>query len=331
MISRVSVPHLHSVPRKTDPLISIVVPCYNEEAAIAPFMAEADRVLGGHRVEFIFVNDGSRDGTLPALVALSERDARVRVVGLSRNFGKEAALSAGIDHARGDAVIPMDADLQDPFDAVPLLLAKWREGYDIVNAHRLDRDSDTLAKRQTAKWFYKIFNRIADNPIPENVGDFRLMDARVVATLRRLPERSRFMKGLFAWVGYSTAEVGYVRPPRENGTAKFNFWRLWLLAQEGLFNFSTAPLRVWGYLGFLAAALAFLFALVIVGKTVLFGRDIPGYASLVTIVLFLGGVQLLTLGIIGEYLSRVFAEVKGRPIYVVDRIYGRSADADDAR
>ncbi len=331
MSARVSVSPARTVPHKADPLISIVVPCYNEEAAIAPFMSEADRVLGSHRVEFIFVNDGSRDGTLAALVALSEHDTRVRVVDLSRNFGKEAALSAGIDHARGDAVIPMDADLQDPFDAIPLLLAKWREGYDVVNAHRQDRGSDTLAKRQTAKWFYRVFNSIADTPIPENVGHFRLMDARVVETLRRLPERSRFMPGLFAWVGYSTAEIDFVRPPRRSGAPKFNFWRLWLLAQEGLFNFSTAPLHVWGYLGFFTAVTAFLLALVIVGKTVLFGSDIPGYASFVTIVLFLGGVQLLTLGIIGEYLSRVFAEVKGRPIYIVDRIYERSADADDAR
>ena len=330
MSLRAGYPPAQPVPRKAEPLISLVVPCYNEEAAVGAFMEEADRILGGHRLEFVFINDGSRDGTLALLLAAARRDARVRVIDLSRNFGKEAALTAGLDHTRGDVVIPMDADLQDPFEIVPILIAKWRQGYDVVNAYREHRNSDTIAKRQTAKWFYKVFNGMADNPIPENVGDFRLMDARVVETLRGLPERSRFMKGLFAWVGYSTAEVAYVRPPRTNGTGKFNFWRLWLLALEGLFNFSTAPLRVWGYLGFAVAAIAFLFAIVIIGKTVIFGRDMPGYASLLTIVLFLGGVQLLTLGIIGEYLSRVFAEVKGRPIYIVDRIYERNADADDA-
>jgi polyisoprenyl-phosphate glycosyltransferase len=318
-------------PRIADPLISIVVPCYNEEAAIGPFMEEADRILSGHLLEFVFVNDGSRDATLAALVALAMRDPRVRAVNLSRNFGKEAALTAGLDHARGDIVIPMDADLQDPFEVIPLMVAKWRQGYDVVNAYREHRDSDTVAKRQTAKWFYRVFNSMADRPIPENVGDFRLLDARVVETLRNLPDHSRFMKGLFAWVGFSTAEVAYVRPNRKNGHSKFNFWRLWLLALEGLFNFSTAPLRVWGYVGLAVASTAFLFAITIITKTLIFGRDIPGYASLVTIILFLGGAQLLTLGIIGEYLSRIFAEVKNRPIYIVDRIYEKNTDAAPVR
>lgn len=318
-------------PRKADPLISLVVPCYNEEGSLGMFMQEADHVLAGHRLEFVFVNDGSRDNTLAVLMALAQHDPRVRVINFSRNFGKEAALTAGLDHTRGDAVIPMDADGQDPFETVPLFLAKWREGYDVVNGYREDRASDTFAKRQTAKWFYKIFNLIADNRIPENVGDFRLMDARVVATLRMLPERSRFMKGLFAWVGYRTAEVGYTRPPRAAGEGKFNFWGLWRLALEGVFNFSTAPLRVWGYAGLVTAFVAFVYAVIIVAKTLIFGRDFPGYASTVTIVLFLGGLQLLTLGIIGEYLSRVFAEVKGRPIYIIDRIYEGGGDANDAR
>lgn len=327
IISPVS-PTASAIPRPADPLISLVVPCYNEEAAIGLFMDEANRVLAGHRVEFVFVNDGSRDNTLAVLMALARSDVRVRVVNFTRNFGKEAALTAGLDHTRGDVVIPMDADLQDPFETVLLFLEKWREGYDVVNGYREDRASDTLAKRQTAKWFYSVFNTIADNPIPENVGDFRLLDARVVATLRILPERSRFMKGLFAWVGYSTAQVAYVRPPRKAGEAKFNFLGLWRLALEGIFNFSTAPLRVWGYLGLATASIAFFYSVIIVGKTLIFGRDVPGYASLITIILFFGGLQLLTLGIIGEYLSRVFAEVKGRPVYVIDRIYEGSQDAD---
>jgi glycosyltransferase involved in cell wall biosynthesis len=292
-------------------------------------MLEADRVLSDQHLEFVFVNDGSHDGTLAKLVARAERDSRVRVINLSRNFGKEAALTAGLDHTRGDVIIPMDADLQDPFEIVPLFLEKWREGYDVVNGFRKTRDSDKLAKRQTARWFYKIFNRVADNRIPENVGDFRLMDAHVVETLRKLPERSRFMKGLFAWVGFTTVEIPYTRPARQAGKTTFNFCRLWSLALEGVFNFSSAPLRVWGYVGFITAATAFMYAMVIVSKTVIFGRDVPGYASLITIILFLGGVQLLILGIIGEYLSRVFAEVKRRPIYIIDRIYEEKRDAGD--
>ena len=314
--------------RPADPLISLVVPCYNEEAAIRLFMDEANRVLAGHRLEFVFVNDGSRDNTLAVLMALARSDVRVRVINFTRNFGKEAALTAGLDHTNGDVIIPMDADLQDPFETVLLFLKKWREGYDVVNGFREDRASDTITKRQTAKWFYSVFNAMADNAIPENVGDFRLLDARVVATLRTLPERSRFMKGLFSWVGYPTAQVAYVRPPRKAGEAKFNFWGLWRLALEGIFNFSTAPLRVWGYVGLATASLAFFYAVIIVTKTLIFGRDVPGYASLITIMLFLGGLQLLTLGIIGEYLSRVFAEVKGRPVYIIDRIYEGSQDAD---
>jgi glycosyltransferase involved in cell wall biosynthesis len=317
-----------ATPRPANPLISLVVPCYNEEATIRFFMDEANRVMAGHRLEFVFVNGGSRDNTLAVLTALAGRDPRVRVVNFTRNFGKEAALTAGLDHTRGDVVIPMDADLQDPFETVLLFLEKWREGYDVVNGFREDRASDTLVKRQTAKWFYSVFNAVADNAIPENVGDFRLLDARVVETLRALPERSRFMKGLFAWVGYTTAQVAYVRPPRKAGEAKFNFWGLWRLALEGIFNFSSAPLRVWGYLGLATASFAFFYAVIIVSKTLIFGRDVPGYASLITIMLFLGGLQLLTLGIIGEYLSRVFAEVKGRPVYVIDRIYEGTPDAD---
>lgn len=321
-----AVPPGPPVTRKPDPLISLVVPCYNEEAALDLFMREADRVLVGFKLEFVFVNDGSRDGTLAKLIALAQHDNRVRAINLSRNFGKEAALTAGLDHTRGDVVIPMDADLQDPFETIPFFVAKWREGFDVVNGYRETRASDTMAKRQTAKWFYRFFNTVADHPIPENVGDFRLMDARVVETLRALPERSRFMKGLFAWVGFSTAAVAYVRPPRQAGRTSFNFSGLWSLALEGIFNFSTTPLRVWGYIGFVTAAAAFVLAVIIITKTLLFGRDLPGYASMVTIVLFLGGVQLLTLGIIGEYLSRVFAEVKGRPIYIIDRIFEGTPD-----
>jgi glycosyltransferase involved in cell wall biosynthesis len=317
--------------RPTNPLISLVVPCYNEEDAIFLFVREADRVLKGLRLEFVFVNDGSRDGTLALLRKLADQDARVRIINLSRNFGKEAALTAGLDHARGDAVIPMDADLQDPFEVVLQMLEKWNEGHDVVNGYRENRASDTILKRESARWFYNLFNLIADNHIPKNVGDFRLMDARVIEELRKLPERSRFMKGLFAWIGFATTEVSYVRPPRQAGQTSFSFWRLWLLGLEGVFNFSTVPLRIWSYLGFFTATVAFIFGVVIIAKTIFYGRDLPGYASTLTIVLFLGGRQLLTLGIIGVYLSRIFVEVKRRPIYVIDQIHEGSGNAGDAR
>jgi len=275
----------------------------------------------GEACEIVCINDGSRDETLARLLEAQRRYPDVRVVDLSRNYGKEAALTAGIDVARGDAVIPIDADLQDPPEVILRLLDKWREGYDVVLAKRADRDGDSWLKRTTALLFYRLHNRIADVPIPENVGDFRLMDRVVVDAVRQLPERRRFMKGIFSWVGFRTAVVEYVRQPRFAGQSKFNGWSLWNFALEGLTAFSTLPLRVWSYFGVLVAGGSFVFGSFIAFRTLIYGIDIPGYASLLTVVLFLGGIQLIGLGVIGEYLGRVYSEAKQRPVYLVRKIY----------
>ncbi|GHV57034.1 glycosyl transferase [Synergistales bacterium] len=272
--------------------------------------------------EFIFVNDGSADGTLGVLLSLaSDKDNNVRVVNLSRNFGKEAALTAAIDYARGDAVIPIDADLQDPPELVLKMIAKWREGFDVVLARRADRNSDTFAKRVTAMMFYRFHNKISSPPLPENVGDFRLMSRRVVDVLKRLPERQRFMKGLFAWVGFKSALIDYTRQERNAGRSSFNFWRLWRLAVEGITSFSALPLTVWSYLGMFTSLTSILYGAYIVIRTMVRGIELPGYASTICLILFLGGLQLMGIGVMGEYLSRTYMESKQRPIYVVADIF----------
>lgn len=310
-----------------DKTLSFVIPVYNEEAAIGPFFDGMADVLGqiaarGYRVELLFVDDGSRDGTLAALTDLVARDRRVRVLEFSRNFGKEAALTAGLDAARGDALIPIDVDLQDPPPVILGLIDAWEQGYEVVLGHRTDRASDSLLKRASARWFYRVVNAVADTPVPENVGDFRLIDRCVADALKRLPERRRFMKGLFAWVGFRTAVVDYQRAPRIAGTTKFSGWKLWNLALEGITSFSTAPLRLWTYLGAAVALLAFFYALYIVFRVLWLGVDLPGYASLLVAVLFMGGVQLIGIGVLGEYLGRVYTEVKQRPTYIVRREHG---------
>jgi glycosyltransferase involved in cell wall biosynthesis len=309
--------------RPADPLLSLVVPVFNEEESIDLFL---DTVLplmerDGFRFEIVFVNDGSRDNTLAHLLDRGALDRRLRIVNLSRNFGKEAALTAGIDHARGDVIVPMDIDLQDPPELIEPFMARWREGYDIVYGVRTQRAWDTAAKRLSANWFYRVFNSLSPVRIPENVGDFRLVDRRAVDVLRQLPERNRFMKGLFAWVGFNSIGVPYERPQRAAGSSKFNLWRLWNFALDGVVSFSTAPLRAWFYVGVVIAAVAVLYALFIVTRVLIFGIDTPGYASLLIAVLLMGAIQLLSLGIIGEYLGRLFLEVKGRPIYVVESVY----------
>lgn len=302
------------------PLISIVAPFYNESEGVEVFHERMVSVVGGMdglRFELVCVNDGSDDDTLARLRRLAESDARVRVIDLSRNFGKEAALSAGLDAARGDAVIPIDADLQDPPELIPALIAQWRNGFEVVLARRVDRDTDTFMKRWTAGLFYRLHNLIGDVRIPENVGDFRLLDRRVADALRALPERCRFMKGMFAWLGFRTAVVDYRRAPRAAGRSKFSGWRLWNLAIEGITGFSTVPLRIWTYIGVAVSFTAFAYAAFIVGRTLLLGADVPGYASLIVIMLFLGGVQLIGIGVIGEYVGRIYLETKQRPVYLV--------------
>lgn len=292
---------------------------HNEAEALPEFFARLLPALAAtsESYEIVCVNDGSHDKTLEWLRDFQKKEPCLRVIDLSRNFGKEAALTCGIDHAAGQAVVPIDADLQDPPELIGEMLRLWRRGFDVVLAQRVDRSTDGFLKRKTAEWFYQLHNAMSDSRIPANVGDFRLMDRRVVEALKMLPERRRFMKGLFAWVGFRQATIPYVREARAAGSSKFSGWRLWNFAIEGITSFSTAPLRIWTYFGLCIAVLAFIFGLFIVGRTLFVGRDLPGYASLVTIVLFLGGIQLIGVGILGEYIGRIFGETKQRPIYIV--------------
>ena len=306
-------------------MISIVCPFYNEQEVIEDFFGRLISVLNatGDEFEIVCVNDGSRDKTLPGLLAAQNRYPGIRIVDLSRNYGKEAALTAGLDLARGDAVIPIDADLQDPPELIPRMLEKWRAGFDVVLAQRVDRSSDSWLKSHTARWFYRIHNRVANVQLTENVGDFRLLDRCVVEAIRRLPERQRFMKGLFAWVGFKTTAVEYVRQARSGGTSKFGGWWLWNLALEGVTSFSTMPLRVWTYVGLVVAGVSLGYGAFIVVRTLIHGVDMPGYASVFVAITFLGGLQLIGLGVIGEYLGRIYTEAKQRPIYIVRKIHER--------
>lgn len=304
--------------------LSLVVPVFNEAETVELFLDRVGNVLGGDasvRIEIVFVNDGSTDDTLNRLLACQTNDSRVRIVDLSRNFGKEAALTAGLQAARGQVIVPIDVDLQDPPELILEMIAKWREGYDVVLGRRINRDTDSWAKRISATWFYRIHNWIAEPCIPENVGDFRLMDRTVVDALKELPESRRFMKGLFAWAGFRTAVIDYARPERAAGSSKFNGWRLWNFAWEGVTGFSTFPLRIWTYAGGAVSLVSFLYALYIVLGVFIRGVDVPGYASLLVTVTFLGGIQLIGIGVIGEYLGRTYLESKRRPVFLVRRIY----------
>lgn len=300
--------------------LSLVVPVLNEEVAVTVFLAAVMPHLQACApdYEILFIDDGSTDGTLARLKALHAENSRVRYVSFSRNFGKEAALTAGLAHACGDAVVPMDVDLQDPPELLAEFVRRWREdGYDMVYGVRVSRREDSRFKRVTAGLFYRFFNCLTHSPIPGNAGDYRLLSRRVIDTLLTLPERSRFMKGLYAWTGFSSVGVDYHRPARQHGETKFNFWKLWNFALDGLVSFTTVPLRVWSYVGAVTALLAFLYIVVIVAGVLFTGRDVPGYASLMSVVLFFGGMQLLSIGILGEYIARLFMEAKQRPLYVV--------------
>jgi glycosyltransferase involved in cell wall biosynthesis len=304
--------------------LSLIVPVLNEAESIEPFLCRVDEVLGRDealRLEILFVNDGSTDATLDRLLAAQRHDGRLRILDLSRTFGKEAALAAGLREARGQVVVPIDVDLQDPPELIPHMLSRWREGDEVVLAHRIDRGGDSWFKRSSAGWFYRIHNWVSDLAVPENVGDFRLLDRAVVDALNLLPESRRFNKGLFAWVGFRTTAIDYARPERIAGATKFNGWRLWNFALEGITSFSTTPLRIWTYLGFAVALASFLYGFFIILRVLLQGVDVPGYASLLVVVTFLGGLQLAGIGIIGEYLGRTYIESKRRPICIVRRVY----------
>ena len=306
-----------------NPTISIIAPCYNEEETIEPFLRRIEEILTqiNEPYEIVFINDGSKDNTLNILLNAKQNFKNIRIINFSRNFGKEAALTAGLDKARGDAAIPIDVDLQDPPELIKELVARWREGYDVVLAKRADRTSDSFAKRVSADLFYKLNGKISNVDIPNNVGDFRLMSKRVVEALKQLPENQRFMKGLFAWVGFKTTVIEYAREKREAGQSSFNGWKLWNFALDGITSFSTLPLRIWLYIGALVSFLSFLYGSFIILKTLIFGVDLPGYASLAVIMLFLGGIQLIGIGILGEYIGRIYSESKRRPSYIIEGEY----------
>ncbi len=315
--------------RRKAPLISVVVPVKDEENGVRPFVERVSEILsqiaGKQDWEILFVDDGSTDETVAAIAAAHFREPRVRALSLSRNFGKEAAISAGLEHARGQAVVPMDVDMQDPPEVLVEMVDRWREGYEMVFGVRRNRASDSLPKRLTAGLFYRAHNRISNDKIPENAGDFRLLDRKVVDAIRALPERNRFMKGLFAWAGFRQTAVEYDRVERNVGESKFSYWKLWTLALDGITSASTAPLRVWSYVGAIIACFAMCYALFIISRTLVLGIEMPGYASIMTSVLFLGGVQLLSLGILGEYVGRILTETKQRPLYIVRDTIGMDA------
>lgn len=299
--------------------ISLVVPVFNEEEAIPIFYktVRENEELKKHEVEIIFINDGSKDSTESIINALAIADSLVKPLSFTRNFGKEPALFAGLDHATGDAVIPIDVDLQDPIDVIPVLIEKWQEGADVVLAKRIDRSTDGWLKRKTAEWFYKLHNKISTPKIEENVGDFRLMSRETVENIKLLPERNLFMKGVLSWVGGKVDIVEYTRAERSAGESKFNGWKLWNLALEGITSFSTFPLRMWTYIGLFVAALSFVYGGWMIIDKLIWGNPVPGYPSLLVSILFLGGIQLIGIGVLGEYIGRIYVESKNRPKYLL--------------
>ncbi len=304
--------------------VSLVVPIFNEGDGIELLFKTLCPIFDqvpDLDFEVICVDDGSTDDTLTKLIACTTIDSRFKVVELSRNFGKESALTAGIDEATGDALIPIDADLQDPPELIPVMIKAWQDGAEVVLARRANRSSDPFLKRQTAKFFYRFHNQFSSIQIPRNVGDFRLMDRVVVDALKQLPEHHRFMKGLFAWVGFKTVTIDYVRQVRARGGTKFSGWKLWNFALEGFTSFSTVPLKFWSYVGVFGAVSTFVYAVVIVARTLISGVDVPGYASLLVAILFFGSLQLISVGVLGEYIGRIYTETKNRPVYLIRKRY----------
>lgn len=302
--------------------ISLVVPVYNEEDAV-PIFYKAVREnsdLVKLSTEIIFINDGSSDHTYHIIQEIISKDSNVVLLNLSRNFGKEPALFAGLEYASGDVVIPIDVDLQDPIEMIPLMIQEYEKGADVVLAKRSDRGSDSFMKRISASYFYKFINLMSDSKIHENVGDFRLMSRPVVEAIKLLPENKLFMKGLLSWVGFKTTIIEYSRPERSAGISKFNGWKLWNLALEGITSFTTVPLRIWTYIGVSIAIFSFIYGLWMTIEKIVWGNPIPGYPSLIVAILFLGGVQLIGIGILGEYIGRIYIEVKQRPRYIIKNV-----------
>lgn len=311
-------------------LISIVVPVYNEEESVPHFAKAIDYVInssweeGETRPDFeiVFIDDGSHDATVAVIKEMCRRDCRIKLVALSRNFGKEAALSAGLKAATGDAVIPMDVDLQDPPELIRPMIDHWRSGAQVVNAQRIDRSEDSFLKRATSQMFYKTINAMADHPIAEDVGDFRLLDRSAVTVLNEMTERCRFNKGLFSWIGFRTETIEYARPARHAGTTKWRVSKLFALALDGITSSTTFPLRIWTIIGAIISLLAFGYAAFLIAHTLISGVDTPGYASIMVTVLMLGGLQLISLGLMGEYIGRIAVQVRGRPLYIVSETVG---------
>nr|DAE10039.1 MAG TPA: DPM1-like protein [Siphoviridae sp. ct4sp3] len=297
--------------------ISLVVPVFNEEDAIPIFYKKVREELSILQVEIIFINDGSTDGTERIINALSSSDPLVKSISFTRNFGKEPALFAGLEQSTGDAVIPIDVDLQDPISVVPELVSRWQNGADVVLAKRTDRKCDGRLKRKTAEWFYKLHNKISSSKIEENVGDFRLMSRATVESIKLMPERNLFMKGILSWVGGRVDVVEYSRARRVAGDSKFNGWKLWNLALEGITSFSTFPLRIWTYIGLIVAAISFLYGSWMIFDTIAFGNPVRGYPSILVSILFLGGIQLIGIGVLGEYIGRIYLETKQRPRFII--------------
>lgn len=311
--------------------LTVVIAAFNEEAALPALHPRIAAALAGTGLDarVLYVDDGSSDGTWAVLQAIAASDPAVSLLRLSRNFGKELALTAGLDQVDSDAAVVLDADGQDPPELLPAFIAKWREGYDVVYGTRITREGESWLKRTTAKAFYRVMNRLSHTGLPADTGDFRLMSRRVLDALRGLRERQRFMKGLFAWVGFPQVSIAYQRQPRIAGASKFNYWRLWNFALEGITGFSTAPLRVATYLGMATAVMAFAYGGWIIAKTLLWGDPVQGWPTMMSVVLFLGGVQLMALGVIGEYLGRLYLEAKQRPLYLVQE--WRPAPVDTGR
>ncbi|MFN7781240.1 MAG: glycosyltransferase family 2 protein [Lysobacterales bacterium] len=313
--------------------LTVVVPAYNEGDGLRAFHARTRAALDALvdvEGEILYVDDGSRDTTWQVMLALVAEDPRCGALRLSRNFGKELALTAGLDAVDADAAVVIDADLQDPPELISDFVARWREGYDVVYGTRLEREGETWLKRFTAAGFYRLMEKLSSTPVPRDTGDFRLLSRAALDALRQVRERHRFMKGLFAWVGFRQCAIGYHRDPRHAGSSKFNYWKLWNFAIEGITSFSTVPLRIGTYAGGLAALAAFVYGLVIIGKTLLWGDPVAGYPSLMTVVLFLGGLQLMALGVIGEYLGRLYMEAKQRPLYLIETALSPAARAPAA-
>lgn len=309
-------------PRQGGPSISVVAPAYNEQEVIEEFHRRVTNVLGGlgYPYEIVLVNDGSKDRTLELMHAMHRQDPHVTIVDLSRNFGKEIALTAGLNHTRGEVVVILDADLQDPPELIPEMLEGWREGYDIVYGVRSQRDGETWMKKASASAFYRLIQHISRVRIPRDTGDFRLMTRRTILEMGKLREQHRFMKGLFAWIGFPAKPLFYRRDPRLAGVTKWNYWNLFNLAVEGITSFTIAPLKIATYAGLCVAFLSLLYAAVVIWKTLMYGDPVQGYPSLMVVILFLGGVQLISVGVLGEYIGRIFNEVKMRPLYLINRV-----------